>query len=299
MKSSLKKTLLLVGGDARLTYTAKMLAKNCHDYEVKTLAVPDTAALTGSQDTLHYDILVLPVPTSTDGTTVFSVQSEAIPLASLYDLANPHALVLTGACRADVRQGFLTAGLSVVDYMEREELALANAVPTAEGAIQIAMEKLPITLQGCSALILGYVRLGMALAPRLKAIGVDTKIAARRSEVRAMAKMLGFSTVCLSPVVLAACVSQTRLIINTIPSLILTEELLSHVPADSLIIDLASRPGGTDFEAAKRLHRNVEWALALPGKTSPQTAGEHIGKTILNILTDLTERGISRARPDR
>ena len=54
-------------------------------------------------------------------------------------------------------------------------------------------------------------------------------------------------------------------VINTVPSLVLTEECIRRMPSDSLIIDIASKPGGTDFEAAKRYGVKAKLALGLPG----------------------------------
>ena len=45
--------------------------------------------------------------------------------------------------------------------------------------------------------------------------------------------------------------------------------------------------GGVDFEAAKEAGVKVIWALSLPGKTAPITAGKIIKDTILNILNEL------------
>ncbi|MFR2331473.1 MAG: hypothetical protein ACLS63_00345 [Flavonifractor plautii] len=54
-----------------------------------------------------------------------------------------------------------------------------------------------------------------------------------------------------------------------------------------LVIDLASKPGGVDFDAAARLGVKAFWALSLPGKVAPVTAGKSIKTTIYNILTEL------------
>ncbi len=72
-----------------------------------------------------------------------------------------------------------------------EELAVANAVPTAEGAIQIALEELPITLHGARALVIGYGRLGKALAQRLDGLGARVTVAARSWEALAWAQSRG------------------------------------------------------------------------------------------------------------
>ncbi|MBE5041241.1 hypothetical protein [Ructibacterium gallinarum] len=78
-----------------------------------------------------------------------------------------------------------------------------------------------------------------------------------------------------------------NIIFNTIPAMILDFKLLSKVQENSLIIDLASRPGGVDFETARNLGRKVIWALSLPGKVAPDTAGDIMKETIVNILEEL------------
>ncbi len=48
-----------------------------------------------------------------------------------------------------------------------------------------------------------------------------------------------------------------------------------------------STPRGVDFDAAARLGVQVIWALSLPGKVAPVTAGRAIRDTIYNILQEL------------
>lgn len=50
-------------------------------------------------------------------------------------------------------------------------MAVLNAIPTAEGAIQIAMEEMPVTIHGSKALVLGFGRVGKTLAKMLDGIG--------------------------------------------------------------------------------------------------------------------------------
>ena len=83
-------------------------------------------------------------------------------------------------------------GLTIRDYFAREELAVANAVPTAEGAVQIAMEQLPITIHGARVLVVGFGRVGRALAQRLAALGAKVTVAARRYESLAWAQASGY-----------------------------------------------------------------------------------------------------------
>ena len=55
---------------------------------------------------------------------------------------------------------------------------------------------------------------------------------------------------------------------------------------NSIILDLASAPGGTDFEAARAFGIRALTAPGLPGKWSPQTAAEAVRDAVYNILED-------------
>ena len=124
------------------------------------------------------------------------------------------------------------------------------------------MEETARTLHGTAALVIGYGRIGMALAPRLRGLGMDVTVCARRCETRALAEMQGFAAVPTEQ--LPAAAKAALVIFNTVPALVLDETVLKGLPQETLVIDLASRPGGTDFEAAKRLRTRVVWALSLP-----------------------------------
>ena len=160
-----------------------------------------------------------------------------------------------------------------------------NAVPTAEGAIQIAMEELPITIHGARALVIGYGRLGRALSQRLAGLGAKVSVAARKFADLAWAESCGYGIEHTGQLEGWLCCYD--LVVNTVPARILSEEDLEDLRPGCLVIDLASKPGGVDLEAAARLGVKVIWALSLPGKVAPVTAGKSIKITIYNILHEL------------
>ena len=153
----------------------------------------------------------------------------------------------------------------------------ANAPPTAEGAIQIAMEELPITLHDARALVIGFGRLGRALAPRLRALGTRVWVSARRYEQRAAAESMGLGSEGVDHLPDWLC--SYDLVFNTVPARILGVEELAALKEGALVIDLASRPGGVDMDAAA--------ALSLPGKVAPVTSGRYIKDTIYHIMEEL------------
>lgn len=206
------------------------------------------------------------------------------PLVQILDALRPGQILCAGRVDSRTQSMAQARGLILHDYFAREELAVANAVPTVEGAIQIAMEELPVTLHGTRTLIIGYGRLGKLLAHRLDLLGAKVSISARKWSDLAWAEAYGYG------------VEQTGhldewlcgydLIINTVPARVLGETQLAELKSGCLVIDLASKPGGVDMEAARQLGVKVVWALSLPGKVAPVTAGKAILNTIYNILRE-------------
>jgi dipicolinate synthase subunit A len=172
-----------------------------------------------------------------------------------------------------------------IDILEREEMAVLNAIPTAEGAIQIAMEEMPVTLHGCKAMVLGFGRIGKILSDRLAGMGADVYVEARKYSDMAWIKSNGYKPVYINELIKYA--GEMEVIFNTIPHLILNEEILEKINKDSLVIDLASKPGGVDFDKARALGIKAIWALSLPGKVAPVTAAQYIKETVYNLIEEL------------
>src|SRR5699024_7365838 len=148
-----------------------------------------------------------------------------------------------------------------------EEMQVLNAVPTAEGAIQVAMEEMDITLHGSNAIILGYGRIGRALAKMLQGIGVNVYVEARDVTDLAWIKNNGYYPVPLKK--LQCYLSKMDVIFNTVPVVILDQALLNQLQKDSIVIELASKPGGVDLDFAEKSDVNVIQAQGLPGKVAP------------------------------
>lgn len=161
----------------------------------------------------------------------------------------------------------------------------ANAVPTAEGAVEIAMSETPFTLHGSKCLVTGYGRIGKILSKMLRGIGARVSVEARKYADLALIE--GNSCEAVSLGELSHHVGEYDVIFNTVPTLLFDREMLEKVKKDVLIIDLASRPGGVDFDAAAQLGVKVIWALSLPGKVAPVSAGMIIKDTIIHVLNEM------------
>lgn len=205
-------------------------------------------------------------------------------VARTLQAVRPGTLLLAGRPGAPVCRAAREANLPLVDYFSRPELECLNAVPTAEGCLALLLRLRERTVWESDFLVLGYGRVGRAVARRLELLGGHVTVAARSAEQRANARCAGHRAAPLSA--LPGLLPGFDTVINTIPARVLPRELLEKLPPEALIVDLASLPGGTDFGAAADLGLHAEQALALPGKCAPRTAGALIAQTVLTILEE-------------
>ena len=284
------RTVSVIGGDLRQLTIAGMLAADGYDViiygfdrDIKTDDLKHADTLSAALDS---EIIILPVPVTFDNIKVnMPFSDEVLTLKSLTDGINPLSIVFGGRISRSLSSELESRGIMHRDYMKRDELAIRNAVPTAEGAIEIAISETPITLHGSKCLVMGYGKVGKVLARFLDGLGANTYVEARKYADLALIESHGCIPLTMKEA--KTRINEFDMIFNTIPALVLTKDVLSGVNQNSLIIDLASKPGGVDFESARELGVKVIWALSLPGKVAPVTAGIIIKDTITNMLSEL------------
>lgn len=274
----------VIGGDLRQLTLARLLKED--GYSVKIAGFDKGLENThkAPENFWESDVLILPIPASHDGLTVNAPYSEA-PIPILPEKLSVNSLVLGGNISKQLESIFDSANVKYIDYLKREELMIKNAIPTAEGAIEIAMEEMPITLHGSRCLVVGYGRIGKILSSMLKGIGASVTVSARKHSDLAWIESRGFDS--LHNIRLKESISEFDVVFNTVPALILDDAVLKNINPDTLIIDLASKPGGVDFALAKDLGLKVIWSLGLPGKAAPITSGKIIKDTVINILKEM------------
>ena len=234
-----QKRFAVIGSDARQLAAGRALARAGY-------------TVGGAEQVALADYILLPLP----------LDAARTPLAELLRAARPGALALGGMLSEEAKAIAAEAGVELVDYFAREELAIRNAIPTAEGCIGILLREITRTLWGANILMLGFGPVWQALGVRLAALGADVTVCARRPEQRALAESLGLRGAELAR--LGALAPAFDRVVNTIPAPVLTEPVLTALRPGCLIVDLASKPGGTDFAAAQRLGLRAIHALSLP-----------------------------------
>lgn len=156
------------------------------------------------------------------------------------------------------------------DFMKDETVIEQNAIVTAEATASIAIQKSLHGIHGSKVLVSGFGKCGKAEARIFSAMGARVMVMARKKQAREEAESLGYETVDFNDTAKAC--YETRFLINTVPARVIDENLIMLLQKDTIIIDIASKPGGCDFEAAKRYQINCTHALGLPGIYCPKTS---------------------------
>lgn len=277
--------ITIIGGDLRIEELVKILEQNENEICLYGLENSEKLKHLKHLDTIEESVLenseliITSIPLSKDGKYINTPLSDKKISIQEFFKTVKNKKIITGNITPEIQNYIkLENNLEIVDVLKNEELTVLNSIPTAEGAIQIAMEKSDITIHNSKCLILGFGRIGKILAKMLLGIGAKVYCEARKKQDIAWIQSYGYNAIYLNE--LNKYLSEFDFIFNTIPYLILDKNNLKLVNKDCILIDLASKPGGIDFEEANKLHLKNEWALALPGKVAPKTAAYYIYEII-------------------
>lgn len=261
------KKITVIGGDKRLKTAVKVLCEK--GFTVNTIGLYDDE----SGNIADGDALLLPVPTTKDGETVFApFAKHKIYLSEVADKAD-NRLILT--CNYSFR------GKNCIDYGKLDSYSLLNAVPTAEGAIKLAIENTSFTLWQSRVLVIGFGRVGKVLADRLKALGAYVTVSARKPADFALIKALGYKAAQTQAV--SDTLSDYDIVFNTVDAKVIDERAFENCTV-KLLIDLSSF-GGFDLANAGDCGIHALKAPGLPGITAPHTAGKILADTVTEILS--------------
>ena len=229
-----RKKIALLGGDARQSFVAGRLADaGCSVY---VWNLPTTmASVTVCGDVADAidgcSAVILPLPVSMDGVSLNSPNSN-ITLAELLRIIPDNAIILAGRIPPAFAEACRTCGIFTIDYFDNETVRIKNALLTAEGALMIYMEKLPIGVFRSRILITGWGRVAKCTASVFSALGALVTIAARSDSDLTWASLLGCDTVNILDAAKFTqhLTSSYDCIINTVPARIFTHEHMPPLP---------------------------------------------------------------------
>lgn len=260
-----KYSYAFIGGDMRQFYLMQYLidsGESCITYGLPELTgkrIKSASSLKEAVSNAKY--ILCPIP---------FLRYNMIDTEELLSLLSKRHVIYGGCLPDKFTQELTQQGIAYHDYMKSEHITLFNTIATAEGIIAEAIMKYPGNLHHAKCLLIGYGRCGRTLADKLKGLGADVTVCARRKESLAEADSLGLKGILLSD--LKSTVYQYNVIFNTVPERILTKPILEELDQSSYIFDIASAPGGVDYDAAKELGLEVGLYPGLPGKYAPEAS---------------------------
>ena len=282
--------LAIVGGDARMLEVITQVSEldatvDAYGFERVKLFGQDITKRTLHTDTLQKaDAIVLPVSgMQDDGLIDTRYADQPLRLGEEhFALLRKSTPIFTGIAKEALVSMTAKHQLSLVKLMEHDDVAIRNSIPTAEGTLALMMEHTAITIHSSHCVVLGFGRTAVTLSRLLKAVGAQVSIVARNPADLARAFEMGLTPYDLASIEQA--LVEADVIVNTIPALVLTSAVLSHVDPQTLVIDIATTPGGTDFRFAEKRGIQAILAPSLPGIVAPKTAGKILARALIANL---------------
>ena len=267
----------IIGGDLRFARLRDILTADGHS--VRSFALGAEKDEKTLSDALGgADCVILPLPMlGKNGTLNAPLYEKSIALEELKPYIGEKTLVLGGSVMTETP-------FPVTDYFRREELTVKNAALTAEGAVRILMSEMEIALTDSKIVIAGAGRIGKLLAVKLRALGAEVTVTARKEGDLALIRELGCDW-CRTEN-LRLCAREADALVNTVPARIIDASVLRSMKKEAILLDLASSPFGHDPDEAAALGVRSMFAPGLPGRAAPRSAAMAIRDTIYNIVNE-------------
>ncbi len=279
----------IIGGDLRMIKLAVLLAKDKN--LVYTYAIENAQELQQNSNIINCktiqeinksaEIIIGPVPFSSDGITINTpFSNKKLEIEEVFGFLSNKTFI-AGPISQNIQEKAQKQNIKIIDIMKEEELTILNTIATAEGTIQVAIANTQINIQGSHILILGFGRVAKMVAKKFKQLDANVTCAARKVEDIAWIKAFGYQATNINTI--GENLIEYDIIINTVPQIIITKQRIQYIKPETLLIDLASKPGGFDVKEIQNRNLKYVWALALPGKVAPTTTAMFIKDTIYRI----------------
>ena len=249
------KTVGILVVDGRQTYMAKLLLKK--GYSVVMWQE-------GDEDMGDANVVILPVPVS-------RVKNQKWLTECLKRHKDEIELCLGGVFGEELVKALEEIEIPWWDVLKDPEVAMKNAIATAEGTIAELSKLMPVNIEGSNVIVMGFGKCGKPIAEKLYCMGANVSVVARSERALSLAHYFGFMDYPMDAEIPFA---KADAVINTIPALVINKREINLLQPDAVVLDIASAPGGCNFSYLKERGIAHKLALGLPGIYSPKTSGE-------------------------
>ena len=266
---------LILGGDERQRKLCRLFSEN--GYDVTSITDEGEEKLCESLE--RTDAVILPLPVSRDGITVYSDREPLkIPIKAVMDELTPDKTLFGGIIRDNLKFELAERNVPYVDYYKDEAFVSYNAYLTAQCALRLMLENTEEYLISKRVLITGFGRVAKAVSALLKRVGLDVYIAARNETQKATAYALGYKVLDIYD--LSSVIRIFDFTVNTVPYPVFGEQEVSLMKDGALYIELASKPYGAKPGHFEKYGKRHLPAPSLPGRFCSQSAAQAIFRSI-------------------
>ena len=266
-----------IGGDSRNLILANLIKSDGFNIYKSFLGTKEDINI--EESVKKSDIIITSIPFSNDGVFVNTKLSyEQLKITQFFSLLK-NKTIIGGKFSKEQINELEKNNNTVIDLMKNEELALKNAIPTVEGIVKLIIENTKITIDNSNIAIIGFGRIGKRASSILKQMGANIFCMDTSEEEVANINLCGYNVI-----ENIHTKNKFDIIVNTVPKLVIGEEEFKFINKETLIIDVASKPGGIDFNFAEKNGYTVIHELGIPGKIAPLTAAKYMYEVIKKII---------------
>lgn len=275
----------IIGGDYRYKLLKELLEKDGYIVSIYGNIYSES---TDSLDSCIFNskAVIAPIPITKDEGTINMSENFKISIDELFNSMASHNvnILIGGVISSKFQERASLMDINSIDLFSMEEVAINNAIPTAEGAIMTAIQESDRVLFKSNTLVIGFGRCGKILGNMLYGIGANVSITYRKKCDEAYINAANCTPINIKD--FDRDLSSYDFIFNTAPALTLNREILKRIRKDTVIIDIAQAPGGVDYNYARKLNLKALYCPGLPGRVAPYSAAEILKTSIIDIVLD-------------
>lgn len=285
--------VLVLGGDMRYIEVIEKLSSKYNvsivGYKntfinnlVKNLDISDV-------DVSKYDVILLPINGVMDKNLIscrFNNNPIKLPRDFFVD-SKDNVLIFSGIPTPNLDYMLEVSNRSCVYMMKDKDVIRENAVPTVEGIIADVINNTDKTLADSSVLVFGYGNIGTLLVKYLEMLGASVSVSIIKESDKELLDSMGISNFySYNREDLISGIKGVDIIINTVPSTVISDNLIRFINPDAYVLDVASHPHGIDQEVLAEYFIKSKLYLGIPGKIAPKTSGKILSKKISKVMGD-------------
>lgn len=273
-----KEPVIIIGGDKRQKYVYTVLSEDGYNCKLENRTIENIPELLSES---RY--VILPMPSSKDGRNIFCSNKDfVLSFKELSDMLTDRHIVLGGNLSSELTCLLDRKNIVYHDFSNNESFLLYNAFLTAQGALRLLLDSTEKYINNSEVLITGFGRIGKALAIMLSNLKLSVTVCARKDSQLVLAESLGLDTIRYD--MLKEAVTETDYIFNTVPERVFESEHIINMNKEAIYFELASAPYGVDKNLFDTNGLTYVNGSALPGRYTPNSAGERIAKTIEKLI---------------